>query len=198
MEIGKDTVVRSDVWVASLMCYASSALLWERIPVVNLPNIAFTTLHAKTYTHKIPVQRSTFRKCTKHMWNIPVIYYRVGGRFWVLLSCSSVNVFGALYVARIQWLIMVKAPASSRFAQLWEKFWDSYSKKHGDCMIQLLSSIQMQHIFPFHRYQIVIRNIQSCILVHVWVARETKVATKTRGDCRTFSSSSSKCSIYRL
>ncbi len=39
----------------------------------------------------------------------------------------------------------------------------------------------MQHIFLFHRYQFVIRNIQPCILVHVWVARETKVATETCG-----------------
>ncbi len=39
----------------------------------------------------------------------------------------------------------------------------------------------MQHIFPFHRYQFVIRNIQPCILVHVWVALETKVRGVTTG-----------------
>ncbi len=36
------------------------------------------------------------------------------------------------------------------------------------------------------------------ILVHICVSRKTKVATETRGDCRTFSSLSSNCSVSWL
>ncbi len=53
-------------------------------------------------------------KFTKRMRNIPVIFYMIGAQFCVL---SSVPFFGALYVARIEWPIMVKAPASNLFAQ---------------------------------------------------------------------------------
>ncbi len=85
MESRKDAVVESCMrrllealaslmrnLIISLISYLKS-LLWERIPVVELPNKTFATLH----------ERHMY-KGTNNMRNIPVICYMIGGRLCVL------------------------------------------------------------------------------------------------------------------